>query len=565
MTRLSSYFLPTVKEPPADAEALSHRLLVRAGMIRQLASGLWTFLPAGWRVHRKVEQIVREEMDAIGGQEMLMPVMHPADLWRATGRYDIDELFKLQDRRGADFVLAMTHEESVTWHVAREVRSYRDLPQILYHFQIKERDEPRPRAGLLRTREFIMKDSYTFDRDPEGLDRAYDLHVKAYDRMCDRCGLEWYRVEADVGMMGGTGAHEYMAPCPAGENEVALSEAGYAANMEIASAEPQPVDGLLEPLDEPERVDTPGAATIDAVAALLGLPAGALLKAMPVIAEGRGPLLVVLRGDHRLNEFKLRNHLRTAVRPAHDEEIRDEFGTVAGFIGPVGARVDVLADEAVRGLHGLVAGANEPDRHLRGVEPGRDFDPEWADVRSVEEGDRCPNGAVIRIEPAIEVGNIFKLGTRYSEPLGATYLDERGEEQLIWMGSFGFGPARAMAAAVEQYADEHGISWPRAIAPFDAELVGLGKPGEEGHEVAERLYGELRESELEVLYDDRESSAGEKFADAELVGCPLRLTVGKRTVESGEVEAQVRRGRETQTLPLDRAAEAVAELWRELP
>jgi len=565
VTRLSSYFLPTVKEPPADAEALSHRLLVRAGMIRQLASGLWTFLPAGWRVHRKVEQIVREEMDAIGGQEMLMPVMHPADLWRATGRYDIDELFKLQDRRGADFVLAMTHEESVTWHVAREVRSYRDLPQILYHFQIKERDEPRPRAGLLRTREFIMKDSYTFDRDPEGLDRAYDLHVKAYDRMCDRCGLEWYRVEADVGMMGGTGAHEYMAPCPAGENEVALSEAGYAANMEIASAEPQPVDGLLEPLDEPERVDTPGAATIDAVAALLGLPAGALLKAMPVIAEGRGPLLVVLRGDHRLNEFKLRNHLRTAVRPAHDEEIRDEFGTVAGFIGPVGARVDVLADEAVRGLHGLVAGANEPDRHLRGVEPGRDFDPEWADVRSVEEGDRCPNGAVIRIEPAIEVGNIFKLGTRYSEPLGATYLDERGEEQLIWMGSFGFGPARAMAAAVEQYADEHGISWPRAIAPFDAELVGLGKPGEEGHEVAERLYGELRESELEVLYDDRESSAGEKFADAELVGCPLRLTVGKRTVESGEVEAQVRRGRETQTLPLDRAAEAVAELWRELP
>ena len=565
MTRLSSYFLPTVKEPPADAEALSHRLLVRAGMIRQLASGLWTFLPAGWRVHRKVEQIVREEMDAIGGQEMLMPVMHPADLWRATGRYDIDELFKLQDRRGADFVLAMTHEESVTWHVAREVRSYRDLPQILYHFQIKERDEPRPRAGLLRTREFIMKDSYTFDRDPEGLDRGYDLHVKAYDRMCDRCGLEWYRVEADVGMMGGTGAHEYMAPCPAGENEVALSEAGYAANMEIASAEPQPVDGLLEPLDEPEPVDTPGAATIDAVAALLGLPAGALLKAMPVIAEGRGPLLVVLRGDHRLNEFKLRNHLRTAVRPAHDEEIRDEFGTVAGFIGPVGARVDVLADEAVRGLHGLVAGANEPDRHLRGIEPGRDFDPEWADVRSVEEGDRCPNGAAIRIEPAIEVGNIFKLGTRYSEPLGATYLDERGEEQLIWMGSYGFGPARAMAAAVEQYADEHGISWPRAIAPFDAELVGLGKPGEEGHEVAERLYGELRESELEVLYDDRESSAGEKFADAELVGCPLRLTVGKRTVESGEVEAQVRRGRETQTLPLDRAAEAVAELWRELP
>src|SRR2546421_1080718 len=262
MTRLSSYFLPTVREAPADAEALSHRLLVRAGMTRQLASGLWTFLPAGWRVHRKVEQIVREEMDAIGGQEMLMPVVHPADLWRATGRYDIDELFKLQDRRGADFVLAMTQEESVTWHVAREVRSYRDLPLILYHFQIKERDEPRPRAGLLRTREFIMKDSYTFDRDADGLDHAYGLHVQAYDRICDRLGLEWYRVESDVGMMGGTGAHEYMAPCRAGENEVALAP-GYAANLEVARAEAQPVP-LEPPLAKPEIVATPGMTTIDA-------------------------------------------------------------------------------------------------------------------------------------------------------------------------------------------------------------------------------------------------------------------------------------------------------------
>src|SRR5947209_6180431 len=255
VTRLSAYFLPTVKEPPTDAEALSHKLLVRAGMVRQLASGLWSFLPAGWRVHRRVEQIVREEMDAIGGQEMLMPVLQPAELWKATGRYGIDELFKLQDRRGTELVLAMTHEESVTWHIAREIRSYRDLPQILYHFQIKERDEPRPRAGLLRTREFIMKDSYTFDRDAAGLDHAYNLHAQAYDRMCDRCGLEWYRVESDVGMMGGTGAHEYMAPCPAGENEVALSGAGYAANMEIASAEPQPVDGLPERLDQPEAVE----------------------------------------------------------------------------------------------------------------------------------------------------------------------------------------------------------------------------------------------------------------------------------------------------------------------
>ena len=565
MTRLSSYFLPTLKEPPADAEALSHKLLVRAGMVRQLASGLWSFLPAGWRVHRRVEQIVREEMDAIGGQEMLMPVLQPAELWKATGRYGIDELFKLQDRRGTELVLAMTHEESVTWHVAREIRSYRDLPQILYHFQIKERDEPRPRAGLLRTREFIMKDSYTFDRDAAGLDHAYNLHAQAYDRMCDRCGLEWYRVESDVGMMGGTGAHEYMAPCPAGENEVALSGAGYAANMEIASAEPQPVDGLPERLDQPEAVETPGATTIDAVAGLMGVPAGALIKALPVIVDDRGPLLVLVRGDHRLNDFKLRNHLRSAFRPAHEEEVRDAFGTVPGFIGPVGARADVLADDALGGLGGLVAGANEPDRHLRGVEPGRDFDPEWGDVRAVEAGDRAPDGGEIRIEPAIEIGNIFKLGPRYSEPLGARYLDEQGEEQLIWMGSYGFGPARAMAAAVEQHADEQGISWPRSLAPWDVELVGLGKPREESHDVAERIYDELRESPLEVLYDDREASAGEKFADAELVGCPLRVTVGKRGVESGEIEAQIRRGRESRTLPLERTGDAAVELWRELP
>ncbi|HEX8065176.1 MAG TPA: proline--tRNA ligase [Thermoleophilaceae bacterium] len=565
MTRLSSYFLPTLKDDPADAEAASHRLMVRAGLVRQLGAGLWTFLPAGWRSHRRAEQIVREELDAIGAQELLMPVMHPAELWRRTGRYGLPEQFRLQDRKGTDYVLAMTHEESVTWHVGREVRSYRDLPLILYHFQVKERDEPRPRAGLLRTREFIMKDSYSFDRDAEGLDGSYELHVRAYDRICDRCGLEWYRVESDVGMMGGLGAHEYMAPCAAGENDVALSDGGYAANVEVASAEARPVDGLPEALDAPEPVDTPGAATIEAVAGSLGVPPGALVKAMPVVVDGRGPVLVVVRGDHRLNDVKLRSALRADFRPAHEDEVRDDFGTVGGFIGPTGARVEVVADEALRGLRGLVAGANEPDRHLRGVEPGRDFDPTWADVRTVEAGDRAPGGGTIRIEPAIEVGNIFKLGTRYSEPLGATYLDEQGGERLIWMGSYGIGPARLMAAAVEQHADEHGISWPRSVAPFDVELVGLGKEGEEAREVAERLYDELRETGLDVLYDDRDASPGEKFADAELLGCPLRLTVGRKGVEAGEVEAQVRRGTERRSLPLDGAATAAAELWRELP
>ena len=565
MTRLSSYFLPTEREAPADAEAISHKLMVRAGLVRQLGAGMWTWLPAGWRAHRKVEQIIREEIDAIGGQEMLMPVLQPAELWKRTGRYEIDELFKLKDRRGADLVLAMSHEETLTFHVAREVRSYRDLPKILYHFQTKERDEPRPRAGVLRTREFIMKDSYTFDRDREGLDRSYDLHVQAYDRIFDRSGLEWYRVESDVGMMGGFGAHEYMAPCAAGENDVALSDAGYAANVEVASAQPQPVEGLPDPLDEPEPVDTPGATTIEQVSQMLGVPAGALIKALPMVAEGRGPVLVVLRGDHRLNEIKLQNALGAPARAAEEKEVREAFGAVPGFIGPVGARVEVVADEALRGLRGLVAGGNEPDMHLRGVEPGRDFEPTWADVRSVEAGDTDPAGATIRIEPAIEVGNIFKLGTRYSEPLGATYLDEQGAEQLIWMGSYGIGPARIVAAAIEQFADEQGISWPRALAPFDVELVTLGKEGEEAREVSERLYDELRATGLEVLYDDRDASPGEKFADAELLGCPLRITVGKRSLEAGELEVQLRRGLVKQSLPLEGAAEAAAELWRALP
>jgi prolyl-tRNA synthetase len=561
MTRLHGYFLPTEKEPPADAEAISHKLMVRAGLIRQVGAGLWSWLPAGWRVHQKATQIVRDEMNAIGGQEMLMPVLHPAEPWKRSGRYVIDELFKLKDRKGADMVLAMTHEEIVTLHVAQVVRSYRDLPLILYHFQVKERDEPRPRAGVLRTREFIMKDSYTFDRDPEGLDVGYEKHMRAYDRMLDRCGLEWYRVESDVGMMGGTGAHEYMAPAAAGENDVALAP-GYAANVEVASAEPQPVE-LPVPLDAPERVDTPGLTTVEQVAGALGVPAGALLKAYPVVVDGDDMRMVVVRGDHRVNEIKLRNALRADFRPAHPDEVAERIGP-PGFIGPVGAQLPIVLDEGVQDGAGYVTGSNEPDAHLRGVEPGRDFPFERADVRTVETGDTI-NGHQVRIEPAIEVGNIFKLGTRYSEPLGATYLDEQGHEQPIWMGCYGIGPARMAAAAVEQHADERGISWPRSLAPWDVELVGLGREDTPERELAERLYSELAAAGLDVVYDDRDAGPGEKFADAELLGCPLRLTVGRRTIEAGAVEAQIRRGREDRSLPLEDAAAAAAELWRTLP
>ncbi len=560
MTRLSSYFLPTEREPPADAEAISHKLMVRAGLIRQVGSGLWTWLPAGWRVHQRIVQIVREEMNAIGGLEMLMPVLHPAEPWRRTGRYEIDELFKLKDRRGAEMVLAMTHEEIITGHVAAAVRSYRDLPLILYHFQVKERDEPRPRAGVLRTREFVMKDSYSFDRDAETLDASYQKHVRAYDRMFDRVGLEWYRVQADVGMMGGLGAHEYMAPCAAGENDVALAS-GYAANVEVARADPQPVS-VPEQLGAPEEVHTPGMTTIDAVATALGVAGGALLKAYPVVLDGDEMKLVVVRGDHRVNEIKLRSALGGEFRAATPTEVEHRLGP-PGYIGPVGAQLPILLDEAVTG-GGYVAGANRPDTHVRGVEPGRDFPYERVDVRTVVAGDTVA-GAQIRIEPAIEVGNIFKLGTRYSEPLGATYLDESGREQLIWMGSYGFGPARAAAAAVEQYADEHGISWPRAIAPFDVELVVLGREGSDERVLADRLYREMLDAGLDVLYDDRDAGPGEKFADAELLGCPVRVTVGRRALAAEEVEVQLRRGAITRAVPIEGASEAVATLWRELP
>ena len=560
MSRLSTYFLPTLRDDPADAESLSHRLMVRAGLVRQLGAGLWTWLPAGYRVVTRVEAVIREEINAIGGQEMLLPVLQPAELWRRTGRYDIEALFKLKDRKGADHVLAMTHEEALTFHVARELRSYRELPKILYHVQVKERDEPRPRAGVLRTREFTMKDSYSFDRDEEGLDASYELHRRAYARILDRCDLRWYEVESDVGMMGGTAAHEHMAPCAAGEDKVALAP-GYAANVEVASAEAQPVE-LPPALDEPREVPTPGLTTVDGVAGALGVAPGAALKAMPVIVEGRGMILALVRGDHRLNETKLANALGAGFRQATAEEIEAELGP-PGFIGPVGAKVPVVKDAAIQGT-GYFAGANRPDTHLIGVEPGRDFEFTELDFRTVEAGDLSPSGDPIEIEDAIEIGNIFKLGTRYSEPLGATYLDPDGKERPIVMGCYGIGPARIIAASIEQNADDKGIVWPRALAPWQVHLVALGKEGEETYGVAERLYEELTAEGLEPVFDDRAAGPGEKLTDAELLGCPLRLVVGKRTLAEGEVEAQERRSGADHRLPVGEAARRARELLNAL-
>jgi prolyl-tRNA synthetase len=557
VSRLSQTFLPTLKDPPADAEAISHKLMVRAGLIRQLGAGLWSYLPAGWRVERKVEQVIREEMERIGCQEMLMPLLMPAEPWEKTGRYAIEELFKLQDRKGSPLVLAMTHEEAVTTHVARDVRSYRDLPLMLFHIQTKERDEPRPRAGVLRTREFTMKDAYSFDRDEEGLARSYELQAEAYGRILDRCGVRWYRVKSDVGMMGGTDADEYMAPCPAGEDEVALA-LGYAANVEIASAEPKAVE-LPEPLDAPEEVETPGMTKVETVADHLGLPQGAFIKTLPIVVEGRGMVLVLLRGDHRLNETKLRNGMKTDFRQASAEEIEEQLGPF-GYLGPVGSGLPIIKDAALTG-NSYVAGANKPDTHLRGVDPARDFEAYEMDVRRVEVGDVAPGGGEIEIETAIEVGNIFKLGTKYSEALGATYLDENGAEHPVVMGCYGIGPARIVAAAIEQGADERGIVWPKAIAPWQIHLVSLAKAGEPEREAADKLYEELRAAGAEVLYDDRDAGPGEKLTDAELIGCPLRIVAGRRGLANGVVEATERASGAEHELPLeDAAAQALSLL-----
>ncbi|MBA2347662.1 MAG: proline--tRNA ligase [Solirubrobacterales bacterium] len=556
--RLSSLLLPTEREPPSDAEALSHKLMVRAGLIRQVGAGLWSWMPAGWRIHQNVVGVIRSEMDAIGAQELLMPTITPAELWKRSGRYDsVDaELFRFQDRKGADMILAMSHEETLTFHIAHIVRSYRQLPLQLYHFQTKGRDEARPRAGLLRTREFIMKDAYSFDRDEAGLDVAYEAQRAAYHRIFARCGLEFYECESDVGMMGGSGAHEFMAPCAAGENDVALAP-GYAANVEVASADPQTVPPLREDLHG--ELHTPGQSTIEALAAGLDVSAGNLLKAFPIVTESRGLTMLFLRGDHRVNEVKLATQLGEPFRPATEEELT-AAGQVPGYLGP-NPDLPSLYDAAL--LPGrYVAGGGRPDTHVVvSLEVGRRID-----VRTVEAGDTI-DGTPITIEPAIEIGNIFKLGTRYSEPMGANYLDQDGKSRPIVMGSYGIGPARVAAAVAEQQGDERGISWPRELAPWDVELVAIGKSGTPEREAADRLYEQLAASPLDVLYDDRDAKPGEKFADAELLGVPLRLTLGKRSLDSGRVEAQRRRGLQDveDGIALSDAAAQAEALWRELP
>jgi prolyl-tRNA synthetase len=534
IVRASQLFLPTLRDAPADAEAASHKLLVRGGFIRQVGAGLWTFLPLGWRVHQKVVQIIREEINAIGGQEMLEPVLTPAELWETSGRIRIPIVFKLKDRAGRHFVLPFSHEETMTFH-ARELQSYKQLPQLWYHFSTKERDEPRPRGGLLRVREFIMKDSYSFDRDEAGLDRSFDAHKGAYERIWERCGLEAHYVVAESGIMGGRESSGFMAPAESGENTLVRCENGdYFADYDAARGIPR-APSFPEPLDAPEEVETPGATTIESLADFLDIDPAATSKAMPVMA-GERLVLALIRGDDRLSEEKLVTALGVAYRPATEEEIRALFGAGGGSIGPVAVTVDVIADETLREGQ-FVAGANRDGWHLRGVEAGRDYNPQFADIRQANAGDACPvcGGKLIE-QTAIELGHIFKLGTFYSIPFGASFLDEDGEEKPLVMGSYGIGTARTMAAIVEKHHDDNGITWPQSVAPYDVHIVVLA--GMESH--ADEAAAALDQAGFDVLLDDRDARAGEKFADADLIGCPFRVTVGRKAAEDGTVDLRER-------------------------
>ncbi len=583
--RASQLLLPTVKEDPAGAEAVSHKLMVRAGLVRQLAAGVYVYLPAGWRVMQKIAAIIRQEMDAIGGQEMLMPVINPAEIWQESGRWDTigGELFRFKDRKGADMALAMTHEEVITWLAAREVHSYKQLPQLWYHIQTKERDEARPKSGVLRTREFIMKDSYSLDVSYDALQASYRRHIAAYDRIYERCGLDTMMVEGDSGMMGGSVSHEYMAYADAGEDEIVFCrECGYASNVETAVAGADREPPLSETAPEgaagsaaagsaaspvnllvDEVKYTPGARTIDDVCAFLGLPARAFLKSLVVTIESGDEAgtqaLVLLRGDHGLGDLKLRKALGADFRLATAEEVLEAQGVEAGYVGPEPTPLPVYADEVLRRGH-YVAGANKKDHHRTGVSMELVPQASYFDLRKARAGDPCPQCAGdLEGARVIEVGNIFQLGTKYSETMGASFLDEEGKERPIVMGSYGIGLARIAAAAIEQHHDGNGIIWPATIAPFDVHLVLVRASDEVQAALAERLYAELPAAGLDVLFDDRDMSPGIKFKDADLLGCPAQVVVGKRAPD-GVVELKDRATGERSDVPVAELAPALRAL-----
>jgi len=542
--RLSRAFVPTLKETPAEATAASHVLMLRSGMARQLMAGVYTHLPFGWRTMNKVMYIIREEMDAIGAQEMFMPALNPLDVWEETGRASDfgDVLMRLTDRKGKKLCLAPTHEEVICFNARDFIRSYRDLPQIWYHIQLKFRDEERPRGGVLRTCQFIMKDSYTLDCDDEGLDYGYNLHRQAYMNIFSRSGLHYFVVGASSGLMGGSASEEFMVPSISGEDRVARCEAcGYAANVEVASSKPEPKIFDDEPL---EKIPTPNMRTIEDLGRELGIPAERTAKSRVYIDSDGKPALVLVRGDYEVNEEKLLSIFGADFRPAHPEEVQQYTGAMPGSVGPVNLKgMRIFADDLLRGTKGMVSGANENDFHYKGIDLERDAEIDlYGDFRLVIDGDPCPTcGEPLKVLDCIEVGHIFKLGTKYADAMGARFLDEDGKERPIVMGSYGIGVERIAASAIEQDCDDNGIVWPLSIAPYQVHLLSANPNDERVVEVSEEIYRQLLNAGIEVLYDDRSASAGFKFKDADLLGIPYRVIVGSRGIAGGEVELQWRK------------------------
>jgi prolyl-tRNA synthetase len=562
--RWSHLFIPTLRENPAEAEVVSHQLLLRAGYIRQLSAGIYNYLFLAQRSLRKIQQIIREEMDAIGGQEMLLPALHPAELWQESGRWDVmgDNMFRIKDRFGRLLCLGMTHEENMTAVARGELRSYKQLPQIWYQVQTKFRDEPRPKSGLLRVRQFIMKDSYSFDLDKSGLDSAYDKHYKAYCRIFDRCGLKYAAVEAHSGSMGGSQSHEFMVATEAGEDfVVSCAATGYAANLEKAVSRPAP-PSVPDPEGdlEPEKFHTPDRKTIAEVAEFTGLPETSQMKSLVMMADGK-PVLALLRGDHTLSETKFADVTGASdIRPAHPEEIRDAFGADAGSLGPVGVKgLRIIADNALQGRRNMIAGANENDYHLKSVTPGEDFNAEFFDLRQVVQGDTSlETGDPLEVRKSVEIGHIFKLGYKYSEAMGLKVLNETGEEITVIMGSYGIGVERVLCAAVELYADKDGMSLPPSIAPFEVVITPVNYSDAAQRQAADDLVEQCRSAGLDAVLDDRDERPGVKFKDADLVGIPYRITIGKK-LGQGIVEVVERRTKQSADVPLTEAAAYVRQ------
>jgi prolyl-tRNA synthetase len=577
--RWSQFFIPTLREDPADAEVISHKLLLRAGLIRQLAAGIYSYLPLAWRVMRRIEKIIREEMDAIGGQEFLLPALNPKEIWEESGRWSVmgDNMFRLKDRRGAELCLGMTHEEIFTSIARHELRSYKQLPQVWYQIQTKFRDEQRPKSGVLRVRQFIMKDAYSFDVEQAGLDKSFEDQRQAYVKIFTRCGLKFSMVEASSGAMGGSASNEFMVKTDAGEDLIATCEScGYAANLEKATSKLDALTDEPSTLSAPEEFPTPGVRTIED---LINFPGGAAaerqIKSLVYVAKdeaGEQPVIALLRGDHQLHETKLTDALgATEVRPAHPEEIRDLMGAAAGSLGGVGMKqkakaagrdLRIVADNALRGRTNMTTGANKDDHHLRGVNVERDIEvDQWIDLRTVQSGERCQNceAGTLDVAKALEIGHIFKLGTKYSVSMGANVLDQNGKEVPIVMGSYGIGVERIMAAAIELHHDADGIKWTPSIAPFDVVVTVTNMKQQELKDAGEKLYTDLQRAGLDVLLDDRDERAGVKFKDADLIGIPFRVTVGKK-ITDGAVELFDRAKKESSDVKLDEVVARVQGL-----